>query len=316
MVQGGSQISAPILVVGSINMDFVVRTPRAPLGGESILAYGYSTFQGGKGANQAIALSRLGAHCKFLGKVGDDQNGVLLRQSLIAEGVGDELVLIDSQHNTGLAVIILEDNGQNRILVVNGANDQLQIRDIEQHLNQEQQYSGILLQLEIPLETVEFIIKQGKRLGIPVFVDAGPSVKCDLKIFTGVEVLSPNQIEAHTLTGVPTDTLEGARRACEVLLAETNARLVVLKMGDAGSMVLTKESCQVFPALDVDAKDTTAAGDGFTAALTYRLIEGDSIEQAVMYASAVGALTVTKLGASQSLPTATEVSEFLKVHGL
>lgn len=300
-----------ILVIGSINMDLIMSLPRVPEAGESLFAKDYMESPGGKGSNQAIAVSRLGGNVSYIGKVGNDEYGSRLKESLESFNVKTDNLLIAEGANTGRALILLEENGQNRIIVLKGANDLLTPEDIKNQLDQTR-YDIILLQLEIPLSTVEFIIEYARSLGIPVVVDAGPAVDVDINIFKKVDVLSPNQTEIFQLTGQRAETIEEAKIACRKLREATGAGMIILKMGDQGALLYDDNGYQFFESYQIEVKDTTAAGDAFSAALTVGLAEGWPIEKTMCFANATGALAVSKLGAHSSMPTLEEVKQFLK----
>ncbi len=301
----------PILVVGSINMDFFVRMPRMPKAGESMVVEGIKRSLGGKGANQALAAVKLGHPVEYVGMVGSDENGLFLRNKLNEYGLNAEHLLVTPEASTGMAIILVEDDGENRIIVDKGANNKLHMAHLEGLLAPDK-YSAVLLQLEIPLETVASIIKESHRLNLRVIVDAGPAIKCDLNIFHGVDVLTPNQPELETLTGKAVSSLPEAKEACAFLKAKAKVNRIVLKMGSMGALVYENDEFVFMDAYKVTARDTTGAGDSFTAALATRLALGWNLVDAVAYANAVGALTVTKDGIYEAIPTFHEVEEFLQ----
>ncbi|NLM53446.1 MAG: ribokinase [Firmicutes bacterium] len=234
----------PILVVGSINVDYFIRMPRMPKAGESMVVERIRKRLGGKGANQALAVAKLGCPVEYIGMVGSDENGTFLRHTLREYGVSVECLLMSTRASTGMAIILLEDNGENRILVDKGANDDLKIADLEVILAPDK-YSAVLLQLEIPLQTVSYVIRESQKWGLPVIVDAGPATSCDLSTFRGVDVLTPNQTETEALTGMPARSIDEAKAACAFLKAKTEANSIVLKMGSMGALSMRFTALQV-----------------------------------------------------------------------
>jgi ribokinase len=299
-----------ILVVGSMNMDLVLKISRVPQAGESLIGETYQHIPGGKGANQAVAAARLGAQVSFAGRVGVDANGIKLREQMEKEGINTTFLKDDDEHQTGLAVILLEETGQNRILVYPGANMAIEDEDIEQVFQRD--YDAALLQLEIPQKIVIKTFSLAKKRNIPVILDAGPAQDFPLEEMQGLEILSPNETEAYALTGIQVDTIEEAEKAARILEKRSKARFIVIKMGSKGAVLYHNDNVQYFPAYNVQAVDTTAAGDAFTAAMGVEYIKHGDIAKAIQYANAVGALTVTRLGAQPSLPKSGEVDDFIK----
>ncbi|MEE3296249.1 MAG: ribokinase [Planctomycetota bacterium] len=304
-----------ILVIGSINMDVVLKAEKFPAPGETVLGTDLSLIPGGKGANQAVALSRLGASSSLLGRVGADPWGKELAGKLSENGVDTENVAAVDSLPTGNATIIVDQEGENRIVLIAGANDALLPEDVDLALAGKAAWDAILLQLEIPLETVCHAISAGAARGIPVILDAGPPVKLSLEKLRGVTVLSPNESETEALTGIRPDGLESASRAAALLEKSTGAREVVLKLGDRGALCRNNGQWEILEAHRVDVVDTTAAGDSFTAALAIEYTRETGIKEAARRAIAAGALAVTRLGAQPSLPTAEEVDRLLERAG-
>ncbi|MEC9032609.1 MAG: ribokinase [Planctomycetota bacterium] len=304
-----------ILVIGSINMDVVLKAEKFPAPGETVLGTDLSLIPGGKGANQAVALSRLGASSSLLGRVGADPWGKELAGKLSENGVDTENVAAVDSLPTGNATIIVDQEGENRIVLIAGANDALLPEDVDLALAGKAAWDAILLQLEIPLETVCHAISAGAARGIPVILDAGPPVKLSLEKLRGVTVLSPNESETEALTGIRPDGLESASRAAALLEKSTGAREVVLKLGDRGALCRNNGQWEILEAHRVDVVDTTAAGDSFTAALAIEYTRETGIKEATRKAIAAGALAVTRLGAQPSIPTAEEVDRLLERAG-
>ena len=299
-----------ILVVGSINMDLVLRTKRVPRAGETFYGQDYQHIPGGKGANQALACARLGAQVSFVGRVGRDAHGTKLRDGLFGEGVKTSYLTEDPQTQTGLAVIMVEEDGQNRILAFAGANRNVREEDV--HSAFTTGCDAVLLNLEIPRAIAKTTCRIGRERGIPVFLDAGPAEEGALEGIRDLEVLSPNENETHALTGIGVRSPEDAEEAAAVLYKICPSRFIVIKMGVQGALLFYDGKGEHFPAPGVKAVDSTAAGDAFTAALTVFYLTHGDIREAVSFANLAGALSVTRLGAQPSLPTAREVAEFAR----
>ena len=296
-----------ILVIGSINMDVVLRAEKFPAPGETVVGTDLSLIPGGKGANQAVALSRLGASASLLGCVGKDPWGEELIEKLEENGVDTVNVASDESLPTGNATIIVDSEGENRIVLIAGANDALRPGLVDAALDAESSCDAILLQLEIPLRTVYHAISTGAARGIPVILDAGPPRAVPLEKLRGVTVLSPNESETEALTGIRPGDLDSAGKAAALLEESTGANEVVLKLGERGALFKDNGRYELAEAHQVEVVDTTAAGDSFTAALALEHSRGAGIAKAVRRALAAGALAVTRLGAQPSLPTAEEV---------
>jgi ribokinase len=286
-------------------MDVVIKVDAVPKAGESCLCHGVQQIPGGKGANQAIAAARLNCNTSFFCKIGDDAYGRTLHAALKKDGVNVEYVKI-ADAPTGIAYILLEQTGQNRIIVDAGANMCYPAQD---HVALEQaieRHDIILMQLEIPMETVTEAIKIARRKNKKIIVDAGPARKCSLSIFEGIDIISPNETETEALTGIAVNNVEDSIKAASVFLNH-GIKSVVLKMGSRGAMYIDKTRHQHFPPYQTKVIDTTAAGDAFSAALSTAILGGKNISEAIDFANKVGALTVSKLGAQPSLPLLADV---------
>lgn len=303
-----------ILIISSANMDFVMPMTSLPTRGQTIIEAGaYRYVPGGKGANSAVAMARLGGHCTFCAKLGRDNNGDALAALYKREGIDCRALCRSEDAPTGLAAIMVESDGANRIVVYPGANMTLTERDIDRALDTRP--DALYLQLEIAQKAVLYATREAAKRGIPVFVDAGPAdTSFPLEELPPLVLFSPNETEAEIFSGICPDN-EGACLACAKSLQErVNATYIVLKLGSRGAYLYdtAKKAGVLVPAMPVKAVDTTAAGDAFTAALTLRYLQTGDIQEAVRYANAVGALTVSRAGASSSLPTKDEVESFLK----
>jgi len=305
-----------ILVVGSINLDLVVSTNRIPQIGETITGRDFQTFFGGKGANQAVGVARLGYPVSMIGRVGNDEFGRRLRQALSLAGVQAQAVRVTSQTPSGVALITVESQGRNSIVVIPGANGKLTPWDIRRELALVRSAGLILSQLEIPLETVDYLAAAAARFGIPFVLDPAPAQKLPSSLLKRVAWLTPNETEAGILCGASPDavTTESARKVAKSLL-KRGPQNIALKLGSRGVYWASGNGESFVPAFKVQAVDSTAAGDAFNAGLAVSLMKGAEPPEAVRFASAVAALSVTRAGAQPSMPTAREVSRFLMEKG-
>lgn len=300
---------AHVVVVGSTNFDIVVKASRMPREGETLLASNLQFFPGGKGANQAVAVARLGARTTILGAVGEDMIGAFLLQGLVTNGVDTMWVKRDPARRTGVAFIMLFPSGNNCIVVEPAANLSLTPADVERAAAAIQQADALCTVLEIPLEVVEAALRLARKAGKLTVLDAGPPRHCPPEILKLADIVSPNETELEALSGEKVSGRVSAQEAAGKLL-ELGVKTVVVKLGSDGSILVTRKGAQHFPARKVEAVDPTAAGDAFTAALTVQLANGTALEDAIRYANLAGALAVTKLGAQPSLPTRAEVDAF------
>jgi ribokinase len=309
-----------IAVVGSINADLVVRCARLPRPGETISARDVSEVSGGKGANQAVAAARLGADVTMIGRVGDDVFGQRLRSGLQENGVGVDCVSTTPDCASGLAIVAVEDSGENAILIVPGANGRLTPADVLAVGEIIQQADMVLLQLEVPPETTIAAIKLAREFGTPVILDPAPAPELGdkrsamLSDLLQVEVACPNEAEALALTNVRIETVADAERAA-CCLRSLGPKYGIVTLGARGAVLCEPDSPpSLIPAFNIHAVDTTAAGDAFAAALAIRLAQRSPISEAVRFACAAGALAASRPGAQPAMPTLGDVdSLFSKV---
>jgi len=301
-----------VLVVGSINMDLIVRCRQVPRPGETTQGEELTRAFGGKGANQAVACSRLGAETTMVGRVGNDSFGRSLRAGLKAEGVNVDSVRADPGAASGVALILLEPSGENRIIVIGGANLRLDDEDVATASKLLRKSDAVLMQLEIPLPAVKAVAKAAREMRVPSVLDAGAATPAaaEAGLPALFDVLSPNEAEAEALTGMAVREVADARRAAQ-RLREMGARDVVIKLGERGAYWLGPDGEQHSPAFAVTPVDSTAAGDAFSAALAAGLATGASMPEAMRRANAAGALACLKLGAQPSMPTADALEAFL-----
>lgn len=300
---------AKVAVVGSINMDLVVRVPRFPLAGETILGGVFQTIPGGKGANQAVAARRLGAEVAMIGRVGGDAFGGVLRHNLVQEGISTERLTVDDGQATGVALITVEDSGENTIIVVPGANGRITTADIDAARPLITGADILLMQLEIPLEVVQYAAALAQAGGVTLILNAAPAQPLPPALLARVDYLIVNEVEAGLLAGTPPAHPEDAARALQTL----GAQAVVVTLGAEGSLLVSQDGTSVAaPSFAVRPVDTTAAGDAFAGAFAVGLAAGMAPEQTLRWGNAAGALAVTRAGAQPSLPTRLEVDEFLK----
>lgn len=294
-----------IIVVGSLNMDLVVRAPRHPQAGETILGSDFFTAPGGKGANQAVAAARLGARVKMIGRVGADSFGEALRQTLARDGVDTTFIRRDAEAATGVALITLNAAGQNTIVVASGANGRLTPEDVAAAGGEFRAASALLLQLECPLATVSYAAALARQYDVPVILNPAPAQPLPADLLANVDYLIPNQTELALLTG-----LSAGHTAAQQLLAG-GARAVIVTLGEEGALVVEGAQATHLPGHQVPVVDTTAAGDAFVAAFAVALTEGCSTVEAAAWGNAAGALAVTRAGAQPSLPSRAELERFL-----
>ena len=299
-----------ILVVGSINMDLVIKTPRVPAPGENVFGKDFQTIPGGKGANQAVGVARLGCRTLLAGRVGKDNFGDSLLASLRDVGVDTTHVERDAEVSTGIALIMIDQKGENSIVIATGANGRFSRESVGKLTEAIRSVDLVLLQLELPLDAVAEVVEIARKLGKSVVLDAGPPCTEPRPSFFNVTILTPNEAEAEALSGQSINDLASVREVARYLLNK-GPEAVVLKLGGEGAFLVTANREEFFPAYKVDVVDTTAAGDAFSAALSVAIINGKTLEGAVRFANAAGALAVTKLGAQPSLPGRDELEEFL-----
>lgn len=302
-----------IVVVGSINLDLVAATQRIPIAGETVAGLSFRTFPGGKGANQAVAAARLGATVSMVGKLGADAFGLQLRESLEESNVNTEAIEVVSG-SSGVALITTDSKGENAITVIAGANAHLSPADLDANIGLIRSAGILLTQLEIPLETVEYLTAIAAEEQIPLILDPAPARLLPSSLLQSIDWITPNETETCILLGsalheLSENFIEDAANA----LLECGCRNVILKLGHRGCYVaLSDGTRQLLPTYAVKAVDTTAAGDAFNGAFAVAIMNGLEPLESASWASAVAAISVTRPGAQSSMPTASEVARFLE----
>jgi ribokinase len=302
-----------IVVVGSINLDLVAATPRIPIAGETVAGLTFQTFPGGKGANQAVAAARLGGSVSMIGKLGTDAFGVQLRKGLEESKVRTDAIE-SVPGSSGVALINTDAKGQNAITVVAGANAHVSSADLDKNIGLICSAGILLTQLEIPLETVEYLAEIAVREGIPLVLDPAPARPLPASLLKCVTWLTPNETETCSLLEcTPQELSEERIESAANALLERGSRNIILKLGDRGCyLALSDGTRKLLPAYPVHAVDTTAAGDAFNGALAVALLNGQDPSSSASWASAVAAVSVTRPGAQPSMPTPAEVERFLE----
>ena len=291
-------------VVGSINMDMILTANRIPDVGENILGNSYSYANGGKGANQATALARLGAEVRMIGKVGNDANGKKLIENLEANNI-DASGVSEEGSVTGLAAILIDKDGRNRIIVYEGANSEIDADEAIKSINDDTQL--LLIQFETSEDVVTAVVNHAISRNITTVIDCGPAKNFCLEKMQGATIISPNESETKALTGILPDNEESILEASEILKTRSNAKFVVLKLGERGCSVFDGEKLTILPPYKTEVVDTTAAGDCFTAAMALEYVRTGDIYKACDIGNKAGAVAVSRMGAADSMPTISEL---------
>ena len=300
-----------VVVVGSINMDLVVRAAHVPQPGETVLGRSFATIPGGKGANQAIAVARLGEPCRLIGRVGDDDFGERLLMNLRGNRVNIEHVVVTEGVATGVALIVVDESGENAICVASGANYKLTPEDLDDAEDAFRSARVCVLQLEIPIPTVLHAIAMCKRFGIETILDPAPAMANPPHGLFDADIVSPNAGEAELLTGETLATHAKEAKTVAAAFVQRGAEQVVLKLGSHGALVFDGSRFEQINGYRIKPVDTTAAGDAFTGALAVGRARGQSLIEAARLANAAGALACSKFGAQPSMPSAAEVDKIL-----
>ena len=297
-----------IVVIGSSNTDMVVRSERLPRPGESVIGGGFMMAGGGKGANQAVAVARMGHRVLFAAAVGNDMFGDAAVAAYRRFGI-DTTYIARKDTPSGVALIMVDGAGQNSISVALGANNTLTVEDVMPALEQVESGDIVLLQLEIPMETVDACVAVAAAKGARVVLNPAPAAVVSEHTLSKLYLITPNQTEVQTLTGVDVTDETTAQLAAQVLVSHGVER-VVITMGSAGAYLYEGGKGVLIPACKVSAVDTTAAGDVYNGALCAALAEGQSLQDALKFATKASAISVTRVGAQPSVPTREEVDNF------
>ncbi len=301
-----------VLVFGSVSMDITTYTPRLPALGETLFGHSFVTSPGGKGSNQAVAAALLGAPTCFVGRLGDDAFGNKVMEDVKAQGVDMSRVFIDSRHDTALAIISVDDNADNAITVISGVNMEINEEDVVRAEPLLDETRILLLQLEIPLEASLSIARKAQERGVMVIFDPAPAMDLPPEAYQLTDIITPNEIETEMLVGLkPTGREEAAKAAA--ILRERGSKTAIIKLGAQGVYYEGPGGSGFVPAFKVESVDTVAAGDAFNGGLAVALHEGKSLDEAVRFAAAAGAIATTRPGAMLSMPHRDEVDELLSL---
>ena len=287
-------------------MDMVVKTKHIPAPGETVFAESFFMNPGGKGANQAVAAARLGGNTSFISKVGNDVFGKQSSQLFDEEGINTRYLLSDDALPSGVAFITVDQRGENSIVVASGANGNLYPKHLKEAMNEIAGASIIMMQLEIPMETVEFIAKFAASKKVTVILDPAPASDLSAELLSHLDIITPNQTEAEMLSGIKVHNIESAQKAARAIYAK-GVKHVVVTMGALGVVICSEEKIHLVKTPKVEALDTTAAGDVFNGGLAVALSEGKTLVDAVYFGCLAAAVSVTRLGAQSSIPYRNEL---------
>ena len=294
-------IRKSIVVVGSTNTDMVIKTSKLPLPGETILGGNFLMNPGGKGANQAVAASRLNGEVTLVAKTGEDVFGLQTKKLFQSENLNAEFLFSDPDFPSGIALITVDEQAENCIVVAPGANSRLVREDINLAKEAILQAAIVLMQLEIPLDTVLYTAEIAFQAGIKVILNPAPAQQLPDELMKMLYMITPNETEAELLTGIAVTDLSSGEKAASVLL-EKGAKVVVITLGSKGALLVTEGVCELIPTYPVEPIDTTAAGDCFNGALAVALSEGSGLTAAIAFANRAASLSVTRMGAQASAP--------------
>jgi ribokinase len=303
----GNDRAARIALLGSLNLDLVLHMPRMPEAGETLASDGSAIFCGGKGANQAVACARMGSKVAMIGRLGDDPSASMLRASLEAEGIDHSGVVTTSATASGTAVILLTPDGQNRIMLIGGANAAVSAGDISAQSDAFEGAKLLICQLEVPMDAVTAAIDCARLRGIPVLLNPAPARPLPTELIAKVDYLIPNESEAALLTGIAVHDVETALAAARALRGQ-GARNVIVTLGAGGILVLDGDGHRHLPALPAEVVDTTAAGDSFIGGFSAGLVEGMALDEAAGLGLKAARICVGRAGAQASLPYRREVA--------
>ncbi|MFC2083520.1 ribokinase [Bacteroidota bacterium] len=303
-------MSKNIVVVGSSNTDMIIKTDKIPKPGETVIGGKFYKAAGGKGANQAVAASRAGGNVTFIASVGNDLFGDEAIMGFQKDGINIKHIKKDSEEASGIALIFIDNKGENSIAVASGANLKLQESDIEKAKERISGADVLLMQLEIPINTVEAAAKIADSSGVKVILNPAPAQPLSNELLKHITILTPNESEAELLTGLEVKDEPGAEKAAKILI-EKGVELVIITLGTKGALLATKDESKLVAGFKVNAADTTAAGDVFNGALAVAIAENKSLSEAIKFANAAAAISVTRMGAQPSVPQRDEIENML-----
>lgn len=295
-----------IVVIGSTNTDMVVKSRKIPSPGETILGGTFLMNPGGKGANQAVAAARLNGNVTFVTKLGNDLFGEQAKHIFDFEGIDTKYIVKDPKNPSGIALIMVDQDGENCIVVAPGSNGTLSAYDIAEEVYGNDPSDVFLMQLEVPVSTVEFVAQKVFERNNRVILNPAPARQLSDDLLTCIDIITPNEVEAEILTGIKVIDAASAEEAAEKLMS-TGVRNVIITMGAAGAFLLTDKVSKLIPVVPVRAVDTTAAGDVFNGALAVAISEGKDLEEAVVFANKAASISVTRMGAQASAPYRKEI---------
>ncbi len=302
---------AKIVVVGSSNTDMIIKVDKIPAPGETVIGGEFSIAAGGKGANQAVAAARAGGEVNFIACVGEDMFGEQAIEGFVKDGVNVEYVVRIKDYASGVALIFVDQKGENSIAVASGANSQLRPIHIKQAKKAITSGDVLVMQLETPIETVNAAVKTATENGVKVILNPAPACPLEDETLNHISILTPNESETELLTGIKVTDENSASKAADSLLSR-GIEIILITLGPRGVFLATSDIREIVPTFKVKAVDTTAAGDVFNGALAVSLAENKSLFDAVQFANAAAALSVTKLGAQPSAPNREEIDRLLK----
>lgn len=299
-----------IVVIGSSNTDMVVKTSHLPIGGETVLGGDFFMNAGGKGANQAVAAARYGNRVVFVAKTGDDLFGRQVCEQMKQDGIITDYVFVDKEHPSGVALITIDKDAENCIVVASGANMYLSTDDIDHAVEEIRSADVVLMQLECPVKTVTYAARIAAQAGVPVILNPAPAPAEPLsaELMQNLYLITPNRSEASRISGIEVTDMESAQRAAKAIHA-MGPRNVIITLGSKGSLIYDGETFMHIEALKVKAVDTTAAGDTYNGVLASVIAEGKTLFEAACEASIAGAISVTRMGAQPAAPTREEINE-------
>lgn len=306
---------AKISILGSINMDIVLKVDRMAKVGETLLARSLDKVAGGKGANQGVAAARLGSKVYMIGKLGKDDNGDILYRNIENDNINVEYILKDDKEPTGMAIVTVDKDGNNSIVVVSGANMSLKKEDIYQFKEAIKDSNILITQFETPIDVAEDAFKLAKSFGVTTILNPAPAKEITENLLKNTDIIIPNEMEAFEITKIKIKNENDIKKSAEVFL-ERGIKFVIITLGEKGAAIISKYKFEIIPAYKVNAIDTTAAGDSFIGALAHKLGEKElsfeNIKEGVLYGNKVSSIVVQKEGAQSSIPYLSEVKEVFK----